>query len=315
MNGLWSQEVVLNASFSTTPPPGGFLAMHTSPRNVSGPLPVDSASGSPAESPQSPSPWRTPMPHSQNTKTSQFIDKVTAENDRLRREITAEKLAREEASKRLDAAKAMAEEARTENQHLQMLTDTNARAIERKDRKLEELKASLEAEQRRRIAAEQREAEMSRILGETRSEAQREVARAVALQQQAETHAEAARDGFKRIEESYQWKVREMSRQLEELKNQHAEAAKKIRQQAIVGEQLAQECARAFKAEDSMKDLLVSYKKEHEKGLEGLIEEAARMRVAIPTKEAAADELCEAIKQTSDKMKWVLGIKSSRTGP
>lgn len=299
----------------TPPPPGGFLTMHTSPRNVSGPLPVDSASGSPAEGPQSPSPWRTPIPHSQNTKTSQFIDKVTAENDRLRREITAEKLAREEASKRLDAAKAMAEEARTENQHLQMLTDTNARAIERKDRKLEELKASLEAEQRRRIAAEQREAEMSRILGETRSEAQREVARAVALQQQAETHAEAARDGFKRIEESYQWKVREMSRQLDELKNQYAEAAKKIRQQAIVGEQLAQECARAFKAEDCMKDLLVSYKKEHEKGLEGLIDEAARMRVAIPTKEAAADELCEAIKQTSDKMKWVLGVKSSKTGP
>lgn len=288
--------------------------MHTSPRNVSGPLPVDSASGSPAEGPLSPSPWRTPNPHSQNTKTSQFIDKVTAENDRLRREITAEKLAREEASKRLGAAKAMAEEARTENQHLQMLADTNARAIERKDRKLDELKASLEAEQRRRLAAEQREAEMSRILGETRSETQRELAKAVALQQQAETHAEAARDGFKRIEESFQWKVREMSRQLEELKHQRAEDGKKIRQQAVVGEQLAQECARAFKAEDSMKDLLESYKKEHEKGMDSLLEEAARMRTAIPTREAVADELCEAIKQTSDKMKWVLGVKASKTG-
>ena len=75
---------------------------HTSQRNVSGPLAVENPSmaGAPI-SPVSPGgQWNRPNPHSNpqstpgNSKTSQYIDKITSENDRLRRELRAEKLAR-----------------------------------------------------------------------------------------------------------------------------------------------------------------------------------------------------------------------------
>ncbi|KAF2806665.1 uncharacterized protein BDZ99DRAFT_82934 [Mytilinidion resinicola] len=306
MSGLWNAQEALNNSPSPSPPPGGFLAMHTSPRNASGPIRIDTATS--PESSQGKSPWQT-NPHSNNTKTSQFIDKLQAENDRLRRDLTAEKLAREEDLRRLGAAKAKAEDSRTEHQHLQVLADTNARALERKDRKLEELKATLEAEQRRRIAAEEREAEMSRILGETRSETQRELAKAVTLQQQAETHAEAAQSGFKRIQDSYEHKVRSMAKDLAALKKQRADDAAKIKKQAIVGDQLAQECEKALRSEHSMTDLLAAYRKEHEQGLEALVAEARQLRIAVPTKEAAADGLVEEMRQIADKMKWVMTQK------
>ncbi|KAF2498299.1 hypothetical protein BU16DRAFT_455259 [Lophium mytilinum] len=307
MSGLWNAQEALNNSPSPSPPPGGFLAMHSSPRNVSGPIRIDTAT-SPDPSSQGKSPWQT-NPHSNNTKTSQFIDKLQAENDRLRRDLKAEKLAREEDLRRLGAAKSMAEDSRTEHQHLQVLADTNARALERKDRKLEELKATLEAEQRRRISAEEREAEMSRILGETRSETQRELAKAVTLQQQAEAHAEAAQSGFKRIQDSYERKVQRMAKDLVALKKQRADDAEKIKKQAVVGDQLAQECEKAFKSENSMTDLLAAYKKEHEQGMEALVAEARRLRIALPTKEAAADGLIEEMRQTADKMKWVMTQK------
>lgn len=286
--------------------------MHTMPRNVSGPIRIDT-SGSP-DAQQGKSPWQT-NPHSNNTKTSQFIDKLQAENDRLRRDLKAEKLAREEDLRRLGAAKSKAEDTRSEHQHLQVLADTNARALERKDRKLEELKATLEAEQRRRVAAEEREAEMSRILGETRSETQRELAKAMAMQQQAETHAEAAQTGFKRIQDSFERKIKSMAKQLADHQEQRAEDAQKIKKQAIVSEQLSQECERLVKTENNMKDLLSNYKKEHEAGLDSLVREARQLRIALPTKEAAADGLIEEMRETADKMKWVMAQKKYQGKP
>jgi hypothetical protein len=306
MSGLWTAQEALNTTPTPSPPPGGFLNMHTSPRNVSGPIRIDASVA--ADVQQNKSPWQT-NPHSNNTKTSQFIDKLQAENDRLRRDLKAEKLAREEDLRRLGAAKAKAEDSRTEHQHLQVLADTNARALERKDRKLEELKATLEAEQRRRIVAEEREAEMSRILGETQSETQREIAKAMTLQQQAEAHAEAAQSGFKRIQDTFERKIRSMAKDLDELKQQRAEDAQKIKKQAVVSEQLAQECERHVKTENSMKDLLATYKQKHEEGMETLVQEARRLRVAVPVKEAAADGLIEEMRQTSDKMKWAITQK------
>ena len=49
------------------------------------------------------SPWqRTNTGTAPNaSKTSQYIERITAENDRLRRELRAEKLAREEEAKRV----------------------------------------------------------------------------------------------------------------------------------------------------------------------------------------------------------------------
>ena len=104
----------------------------------------------PPVSPVSPgSQWARPNPHSNpqstpgNSKTSQYIDKITSENDRLRRELRAEKLAREDEATRISAAKSKAEDSRAELQHLQLLTETHTRTIERKDRKLEEMKAAV----------------------------------------------------------------------------------------------------------------------------------------------------------------------------
>ena len=110
--------------------------------------------------PPAPAPngWSRPNAHaaSQQSKTSQYIDKITSENEKLKRELNAERLAREDEAKRVSAARSKAEDSRAEHQHLQLLVDTNARALERKDRKLDEMKAQLDQETKRRKAADQR---------------------------------------------------------------------------------------------------------------------------------------------------------------
>jgi hypothetical protein len=100
------------------------MPSYTSPRNVSGPLAVDKAAMAADEN----SAWARPNHYSTpNSKTSQYIDKITQENDRLRRELRAEKLAREDEAKRVSAAQTKAEDSRAEYQHLQVLADTNGK--------------------------------------------------------------------------------------------------------------------------------------------------------------------------------------------
>ncbi len=224
----------------------------------------------------------------------------------MRRELKAEKLAREDEAKRISAAQSKAEDSRAEFQHLQVLADTNARAIERKDRKLDELKATLDAEAKRRRIAEQRAEEALKMLGDTRSETQRQLAQAYEMKGMAETNLETARDGFKRITEGYEKKIKQISEQLQELRVQRREDADKIQRQAIISDQLHHEMSRTVRTEDKLTDMMTAYKKEHRKEMERLVEEARQLRLALPEKEAEAQKLIEAMQETRDKMLWVM---------
>jgi len=309
-------SVLSQTTNGTTPPhttsKPAMPPTHSSSRNVSGPLAVDTATMQPDPN-STTSPWQRANPHAipapQNSKTSQYIDKITSENERLRRELRAEKLAREEEAKRVSAARSKAEDSRAEYQHLQVLADANARAIERKDRKLEELKTALETEAKRRKAAEQRADEALKMLGDTRSETQRQLASAYEMKHLAETNAEAARDGYKRIIDSHEKKLKTISEALHDLRRERIEDADKIKRQAIISDQLQHELARRLRTEDKMVDMMGTYKKEHNKEVAALAREAQQMRLALPNREKEAAKLVAEMEETRDKMKWVMTQK------
>ncbi|KAF9699756.1 hypothetical protein EKO04_002671 [Ascochyta lentis] len=286
---------------------------YTSHRNFSGPLAVESPNMAAAPvSPVSPGNWARPNPHSNpqstptNSKTSQYIDKITSENDRLRRELRAEKLAREDEATRISAAKSKAEDSRAELQHLQVLAETNARAIERKDRKLDEMKATLDAEIHRRKVAEQRAEEALKMLGDTRSETQRQLATAYEMKHMADTQLETARDGFKRMTEGYEKKIKHISESMNELRKQRLQDADKIKRQAVVSDQLHHEMSRTTRTEGALTDMMGAYRKEHRIEMDHLVQEAQRLKMALPAKERAADQLVHSMEETRDKMRWVI---------
>lgn len=294
---------------------------YTSHRNFSGPLAVENPNMAAAPvSPVSPgAQWARPNPHSNpqstpgNSKTSQYIDKITSENDRLRRELRAEKLAREDEATRISAAKSRAEDSRAELQSLQLLTETNARAIERKDRKLEEMKALLEAEVQRRKVAEQRAEEALKMLGDTRSETQRQLATAYEMKHLADTQLETARDGFKRMTEGYEKKIKHISESLNELRKQRREDADKIKRQAVVSDQLHHEMSRNTRSDGGIINLMEEYKKEHRTEMDHLVQEAQKLKMALPSREREADRLVQSLEETRDKMKWVITQQQRQT--
>jgi hypothetical protein len=60
--------------------------------------------------------------------------------------------------------------------------------------------------------------------------------------------------------------------------------------------------------------MMESYKEEHRKEMEALVAEAENFRFALPDKEREAQELIEAMKETRDKMKWVMTQKKRQGG-
>ncbi|KAL5407227.1 hypothetical protein PMIN03_007298 [Paraphaeosphaeria minitans] len=281
-------------------------AILTLPCNPTGPLGIDSPMA--PELTSAPNGWARPNAHaaSQASKTSQYIDKITSENEKLKRELNAERLAREEEAKRVTAARSKAEDSRAEHQHLQLLVDTNARALERKDRKLEEMKVQLEQEAKRRKAAEQRAEEALKMLGDTRSETQRQLALAYEQKHLSETNADTAREGYKRMTDGYEKKIKYITEQMNELRQKQYGNADKIKRQAIISDQLQHELSRRQRTETKMVDMMGQYKREHRKEMGDLTREAEQLRVAVPKKEDEAARLVQELQETKDKMKWVM---------
>jgi hypothetical protein len=326
MNGSLATSDNLHTAH-TTPPrtaTGPAMPSYSSPRNVSGPFSVESPAMTTADPNTS---WNRPAFHSTqgSSKTSQYIDKIVSENERLHRELKAEKLAREEETRRVSAAQSRAEDSRAEFQRFQVLAETNERAIERKDRKLGELKATLDAEILRRKSAESRAEEALKMLGDTRSETQRQLSQAYDMKGLADTNLDAARDGFKRINESHDKKVKDLLKEINELRNQRIEDGDKIKRQAIVSDQLNHQIAQTKYTHTKRKDLMATYKEEHGKELATykeehrqeiavLVAEAERLRLALPAKEREAQKLVDAMQATKEKMVWVMNQHKRQSG-
>jgi chromosome segregation ATPase len=290
-----------------SPPQPAPSGMATSQRKASGPLARDGALPPlPADANGAPS-WRSnPHSSSPNNKTSRYIDKVTSENERLLRELKAERLAREEETKRIAAARTAAEDLHAEYQHLQVLADTNARALERKDRKLEELAAALETEKARRIAAEKKADEALGLLDITQTEAQKEVSKAKELQMHAEANSNASRDGFKRLNEKYHRQVKSLRDDLETVRKEGQNQADQIRRHLMINQQIRQELGRLQNADNQLQRRFEEMKAHYEKELEKLAKEARELRAAIPAREAQAAALVTEMEEVRDKMKWVM---------
>ena len=123
-------------------------------------------------------------------KTSQVIEKLTTENDRLRRELRAERAAKEDAMQEAQAMKTRITYLEEQNSTITYQYDTNEQALARKERRIDDLRLLVEEEARRRKRAEEQSSEMGKKLGETVAEAARDVAESKEARKMAELQCE-----------------------------------------------------------------------------------------------------------------------------
>jgi chromosome segregation ATPase len=223
-------------------------------------------------------------------KTSQVIEKLTAENDRLRRELKAERAAKDELLQQQRVLKALVDQLEDKNSTLKHQFDTHDGALARKERRLDDLKAHLETEVGRRKRAEEREAEMGRKLGETNAEASRQVAVAKMAMKHSESAYQTVSKEYLDLRTKIGGVVGEFREFRRSVEDQRRERERRLMQLEVLLDQKRQAMEHALKVNREQAALLEQYKEE--------------IGDAITRKE----EMIE----TTHKMRWLIGLHAAR---
>ncbi|EPS42940.1 hypothetical protein H072_3068 [Dactylellina haptotyla CBS 200.50] len=150
-------------------------------------------------------------------KSGRVIEKLMAENDRLRRELKSETAKREEEQRRAEAARSSRDSLQSINENLVHQTNIDKTAISRKDRKIEELRSEREDNLKKRQDAESnlrkyvseqdvRVADLSKDLSAEVSEKERYARQYEVLSQ-----------SWKHLEDKYQTGLNRLKKRIEEI--------------------------------------------------------------------------------------------------
>src|SRR5690606_22843540 len=171
----------------------------------------------PLTSPLSPASSTGGMSRSTTGKSGRVIEKLQAENDRLKRELKVEITAKEEARRASEPIKSQRDVLQSTNNNLVHQTNIDKTSLVRKERKIEELKAERDAERAARVKAE---ANMREHADETERSVRemREKLEAALLERDRANHAyEVLQGSWKRLDEGYRTSVEGLRRKVEAL--------------------------------------------------------------------------------------------------
>lgn len=237
-----------------------------------------------------------------------------AENDRLRREIKAEIAKREELQRAVNTQKPKLEALETENARLTNIKSMDDNIITRRDRKIEELKAELEAERTKREAAEARatEAEQQRdtTLDANRKELQQEREKA----RHATVHAEILQTSHQQLSREYRLRISTTSRTLRDLNHDRDEDRKRLARLDIVCNQMRQETERMRKLHQDLVSVWHRFEAQKNAEVERLGNNAAIAYGAIETREKDNHLLAEQMTDVLARMKWVIRMDGLTRG-
>ncbi|KAG9887124.1 hypothetical protein KCU94_g16847, partial [Aureobasidium melanogenum] len=174
-------------------------------------------------------------------KSGRVIEKLMAENDRLKREIKAEAAKREELQRTANAQKPRLEALQAENARLSHCKAVDESVIKRRDRKIEDLKAELDIERQKRESLEHRVEEAERKMGEYQEHSNKEVQQAVEEAKHATTHASILETSHRQLSSEYRQRIAAANKQLRELSDDREEDRKRLIKLDVVNHQMRQE--------------------------------------------------------------------------
>ncbi|KAF1989689.1 hypothetical protein K402DRAFT_390655 [Aulographum hederae CBS 113979] len=223
-------------------------------------------------------------------RSGRAIQKLTADNDRLRRDLNHEKAAREESARELAASKAIIESLRSQLSNLTHDRDTNQLLVDRKERRIADMRTSLTTETGRREQAERKAREMATLLDNTVSNANKEVAEAKELAKFEQSNSVSLRDGLQSMKDHVAAVRREFTALQKKQEQRLAKVQRDMSALENVCELKGQEAEKTSDTVASMKQLLEDYKK----------------------RDAATDKINTEMQETVDKMKWVIALHTAR---
>lgn len=237
-------------------------------------------------------------------KSGRVIEKLMGENDRLKRDVNLATVKLQEEERRSESARTGLDSLRTTNENLVAICESNGAALSRKDRKIEELKADLEAERSRREKAEQEakiiNAEREQIVGNYQRELQQEKE----IARQATSQYQILSSSWRSLDDSYRRQVAKLRTDIVAIHDQHRDDQQRFARLEVVSNQLNHEFEKVRKVKDRIMADFEAYKETQENGLRGMKERVAH-------NDKSNDQIMQEMLQTLGEMKYVINVKKN----
>ncbi|KAI4259676.1 MAG: hypothetical protein LQ352_000609 [Teloschistes flavicans] len=268
--------------------------------------PVPTAFGTP-RSDQNDLPWSSAVGRATTGKSGRVIERLMAENDRLRRENNLLEVKWEEEVKRSDSAKSTMEELRAANEHLRSSWEIDMALLSRKDRKLREINTDLETERQRREKAENDTRQTHQERDEAVEGLKKELHIATEQAKRANIQYDVVAKSYRSLEDNYGRQTRKLKADMQSLREEITEDQRKLMTIQTIMEHHQSESRRVQDAKERMKQTFDAYRDETERELIS-IREAAR-------ETAAANERKEQeMLRTVEEMRYVINVKRNVRG-
>lgn len=237
-------------------------------------------------------------------KSGRVIERLMAENDRLRRELKVETTQRAEERKAREAILQSRDSLQSTNDILVHQTNIDKRSLEKKDRKIEELKKESVSERAMRGIAER---DLRQVQSEGDAELQKlrqELVMASTLREKAVSQYEALAAGWKRLDESYRTKVDELRRKLDDMMTERARDQALLRRLDITIEQQRQEVEKMRAAKAKVTQRFEECMELAEAGIREIRAKAEKVN-------NEAEGTLDAARKTINDMRYVINIKKN----
>ena len=283
----------------------GSLVRIGSPPFVEADVPLHSVSGPDTpSSEQESTPWSAAVGRAGTGKSGRVIEKLMGDNDRLQREKKLATVKLEEEVKRSESARSALEGLQMSNANLISIHETDKSFLAKKDRRIEEMRADLEAERLRREKAERETRESRRERDEIVEQLRREVAEDREQAKRSNSQYEALSKSWKSMEERYERQTHKLKADLKDLRADIESDRRKLTQLEVIMEQLRQEADKTRKAKEKLASDFQAYKAEQESGVSGIRQRAEQ-------NETAHEQTLRQMEALLGQMKYVVNLKKN----
>jgi hypothetical protein len=241
-------------------------------------------------------------------KSGRVIEKLMAENDRLKREIKAEAARREELQRAANAQKPRLEALQAENARLSHSKTVDESVIKRRNRKIDELKTELDIERQKRESLEHRVQDAERSMAEYEEHSNKEIQQAIEQAKHATTHASILETSHRQLSSEYRQRIAAANKQLRELNDDKDEDRKRLIKLDVVNHQMRQESEKTRKLYAELLGTWDKFKVEKDTQVENVIGDVKRFKKGISEREVDIETTQEEMHEVLNRMKWLMNM-------
>lgn len=234
-------------------------------------------------------------------KSGRVIEKLMAENDRLRRELKVETTARDEERKAKEALRQQRDNLQSTNDNLILQSNIDRGVLARKERKIEELKTQKDQEAALRQTAEGGLRIAQREADEAVHDLKAQLSNEAMERKRAENQYEVLKESLKKIEQNYKTKVDKLRNEIEEYMRLRENDAEVLRRLEVTREQQQQELGKMRVAKTKITQQCTETLKATE-------EQLSEIRTIAKEKEEEMTKTVEEARETFHKMRHIIGV-------